>query len=575
MRMNRLAMGIGARLGLGFGFVLILMAVLTYLSVREVNTLDRNLRQINEVNSVLQRYAINFRGSVHDRAIAIRDVVLLDDERQRAAATHLIDKLAKNYADNEVLMKRLADQVRLAAEPSSILGQIEAVQARTNPLVADIMRRRDAGDLAGARDLLLKDVSGLFDAWLAAINRFIDHMEAQNRSIGQQVATSAGGFQQLAVVALLVGLVIAAAAAVLVGRSIIQPIRKLRSVMQLLAGGDRNVTIDAIDRRDEIGEMARTVSVFRDNAVERARLEEVAASERAREATRQARVDALIAEFRSVMAQSLSSVSRGMSTMGKTAAELTQLASTAAGQADAARGASETAAGEVQSVAVAAQTLSGSIRDISAQANSAFAVVERASAVAKVTNDKVGSLAEAAQRIGDVVVMIRSIADQTNLLALNATIEAARAGEAGKGFAVVATEVKSLASQTAKATADIAEQIAAVQASTDESVQAIRDIGAAVSEIASFMNLITSAVAQQDQATNDISHSIDVASRGSSEATANVNTVALAIQETSVQAGNVQSVSSNLSMVADQLSSAVEEFLSRVSEGDKGSARAA
>jgi len=230
--MKRFNGGISVRLGIGFGFVLMLMGVLTYLSVSEVNTLDRNLRQINEVNSVLQRYAINFRGSVHDRAIAVRDVVLLDDPRQRAGATQLIDQLAKSYAENEVLMKRLAETVRLSSEPTAILGQIAAIQARTNPLVGEVIRRRDAGDHAGAQELLLREVSQLFVDWLAAINRFIDHMEAQNRSIGQMVATSAGGFQQLAIVALLIGLVIAAGAAVLVGRSIIVPIRELRGVMQ-------------------------------------------------------------------------------------------------------------------------------------------------------------------------------------------------------------------------------------------------------------------------------------------------------------------------------------------------------
>lgn len=220
--------GIGVRLGIGFAFVLLLMGILTYLSVREINTLDRNLRQINEVNSVLQRYAINFRGSVHDRAIAIRDVVLIDDPRQREVETKLIDKLAASYAQNEQLMERLAEKVRLGSEPTAILGQISAIQARTNPLVAEIIRLRDSGNAAGAKDVLQKQVNQLFVDWLAAINRFIDYMEAQNRSIGQMVATSAGGFQQVAVIALGIGLLFAVAAATLVGRSIIVPIRKLR-----------------------------------------------------------------------------------------------------------------------------------------------------------------------------------------------------------------------------------------------------------------------------------------------------------------------------------------------------------
>ncbi|MFN3685642.1 methyl-accepting chemotaxis protein [Salinarimonas sp.] len=556
--------GIATRLAAGFGFMLLLMGALTFVSVAEVNKLDRNLRQINEVNSVLQRYAINFRGSVHDRAIAIRDVVLVEDAAAREAQVRLIERLADAYAENERLMDALAAEVGLADEPRRILVDIAAVQARTNPLVDRIVALQRAGDGAGAQRILLGEVSGLFDDWLAAINRFIDYQEAQNRGIGAQVAQSASGFQTLAMIALLVAIALAIGAASLVGRSIIRPVRSLVSVMQALAAGQHKVEIVGAERTDEIGEMAKTVAVFRDNAVERARLERDAQRERDRERQRQAQLEGLIARFREIISRTLASVNDGTRAMRETAGSLTSVAGTAAGQASAAREASTTAASEVQSVASAAEQLSASIREIAAQASRASGVVERATSVANRTNEKVGSLSEAAERIGAVVDMIRSIAEQTNLLALNATIEAARAGEAGKGFAVVASEVKTLASQTAKATAEIAEQITAVQGSTRESVDAIREIGNAVHEIETFMQAIATAVDEQDGATKEISHSIAVASRGSIDATQNVETVAGAIDETAGQARTVLGVSDKLTAVAQELSQAVDSFLQGV-----------
>ncbi|WP_349371435.1 methyl-accepting chemotaxis protein [Salinarimonas sp.] len=558
--------GIAARLAFGFGFLIVLMGLLTWTSVSEINRLDDNLRQINEVNSRLQRFAINFRGSVHDRAIAIRDVVLVEDAAERRAAVDLIAALAATYSENERAMDTLVAQVNASVEERAILADIAAIQSRTNPLVAEIVRLQQAGEAGEARAILLQQVSGLFTEWLAAINRFIDFQEAANQRIGAEVNAAASGFQTTAVIALLVAAGLAAAAAILVGRSITVPAGRLTAAMQRLAAGDNDVAIPGDSRRDEIGDMARTVVVFRDNAIERARLQE-ADAERERAEDRQAQLETLIARFREVVQRTLASVNDGTRTMRTTVGSLTDVAGTAAGKASAARDASTTAASEVQAVASAAEQLSASIREIATQADRASEVVARATATAQCTNGKVASLAEAAERIGAVVDMIRTIAEQTNLLALNATIEAARAGEAGKGFAVVAAEVKTLASQTAKATDQIAEQITAVQGSTRESVEAIREIGGAVHEIESFMQAVGTAVQEQDGATREISHSISIASKGSTDATLNVETVASAIHETSGQARNLLDVSDELAGVAAELSEAVEAFLDGVAAG--------
>ena len=373
---------------------------------------------------------------------------------------------------------------------------------------------------------------------------------------------------QMRTIMLVIGFVLIAIAVgggYFVARTLTRPMDHLSGSMKAIASGRFDVSLEGEDRGDELGTMARAVAVFRENGIARERLEREAQLERDRERQRQAQLEKLINHFREVISRTVGQVTGGTQAMRETAGLLTNVATTAVEQADSARNASTTASSEVQSVAAATEELAASIREIAEQAQRSAIVVMRATETAERTNDEVASLADAAERIGTVVEMINAIAEQTNLLALNATIEAARAGEAGKGFAVVAAEVKTLAGQTARATAEISEQVAAVQASTRSSVTAISEINGAVREIESFMQAIASAVEEQDVATKEISHSIAVASDGSATATSNVDTVAGAIKATSTEAGRVMGVSDELSQVASALSLAVDEFLEGVS----------
>ncbi|MCG8274074.1 methyl-accepting chemotaxis protein [Aquamicrobium sp. NLF2-7] len=264
--MNKLRFGITTRLGLGFGFMLSLMLGLTWISVTQVNALNANLTQINEINAVKQRYAINFRGSVHDRAIAIRDVVLLDGPEVRSAIT-LIEQLADDYAENEIAMTRMIDGPAGASERERhILANIALVQSQANPLVARIIEYKGSGSQA-ALTRALAEVRPLFDGWLAAINEFIDHHEEANQRIGREVHQAASSFQALALWSLGIAALLAIAAAAVVSRSVTRPLGKLSAAMRGMADGSYEMAVPHLGRSDEIGEMAASVEVFRQNGL--------------------------------------------------------------------------------------------------------------------------------------------------------------------------------------------------------------------------------------------------------------------------------------------------------------------
>jgi methyl-accepting chemotaxis protein len=374
-----------------------------------------------------------------------------------------------------------------------------------------------------------------------------------------------------------------------VARGIARPLGHLRTAMIELAE-HRPITVDlATQRKDEIGEMARAVEVFRDNAKARAELEaqaqadaaaraaaeqkaRVEADERAaqeekarlRQAERSARIDKVIGEFRASVGAVLSTMGTSMKKLETTATSLTGVASQAAHQAGEATGSSEQAATNVNTVASAADELGASVAEIGRQVTQANKVVAEATQLATRSNGQIVMLAQAAQKIGDVVGLIKAIAEQTNLLALNATIEAARAGEAGKGFAVVASEVKTLASQTAKATEEIGAQVAGIQGSTQDAVGAIGKIASTMEEINRFTSTIATTIEHQASATNEISRNVVQASKGTQAVASNIAMVSTAIGEASRSAEHVLGASGELAGVARDLQHAVDDFLTEV-----------
>jgi methyl-accepting chemotaxis protein len=372
---------------------------------------------------------------------------------------------------------------------------------------------------------------------------------------------------QLRQIGMLVGLalLLVTSGFLMLGRSIVNPINGMTAAMRKIAGGETSTAIPAQERRDEVGAMAQSVQVFKDNMIEAIRLRgEQDALKLKADAERKVFVSRMADDFESGVRSSLDTLAGAATEMRTTSKSMSATAEAASQQATAVAVVAEQASANVQTVAAATEQLSSSVSEIGRQVTQSTEIAGQAVAEANRTNVTVQGLSAAAQKIGDVVKLISDIASQTNLLALNATIEAARAGEAGRGFAVVANEVKSLASQTAKATDEISAQVGAMQGATAEAVQAIESIGRTIGAINEITSAIALAVEQQGSATQEIARNVQEAAQGTGQVSSNITGVNQAADKTGAAAGKVLVSAEQLSGQAAALRADVDRFVANI-----------
>ena len=381
----------------------------------------------------------------------------------------------------------------------------------------------------------------------------------RSKGLAQQTDTN----HQLAFVLTCLGafaLIVVVIGVLVIARSIARPLSVITTTINRVAEGAEEVEVPHTNRGDEIGALARAISIFQEAMGRNRNLNsQVLQDSKARD-ERARHIETSVEAFQKTIGEVLRAVNDNAAAMRHTAETIASVSSNASGRAVAASGATEQAAANVAAVASAAEELSASVQEIGRQVRQSSGAVEQAGLRTDKSVAEIEGLAAATQRIDGVLSLIQAIAEQTNLLALNATIEAARAGEAGRGFAVVAHEVKALAGQTAKATAEIGENVSLIQASTRTSVEAVREIGNAVREISDVTSNISSAVGEQDAATREISVNAQLAAQGNGTLVANIGSLSDAIGQTSTAAASVLSASNELTTMAETLSREVEQF---------------
>ena len=483
MENNHTGLGVAARLRIGFGIVLAMMLALTALGVVKVNAIDSSLQHISEVNNVKQRYAINFRGSVHDRAIAVRDVTLVADA-DVAGVVALIDKLDGDYQQSARPMDALMSQAKAKVMPEerAWLDKIKQNEARTMPLVKKIIEARRAGDVDGARDMMLRQAKPAFIEWLASINGFIDQEEKMTEAESALARHGAHNFQSLALLAVAIALVVGAVVAWRVSHYLLRAL------------GAEPVEVKALANAVDRGELYHQVTL-RDGDRDSIMAVLVKMSGNLR---------ATVTEVHDA-AQAVSSISSQISAGNQDLSSRT-----------------EDQASSLEETASAMEELTATVKQNSDSARNASKLAREASGVASQGGEIVGQVVQtmnaidaSSRKIEEIISVIDGIAFQTNILALNAAVEAARAGEQGRGFAVVATEVRNLAQRSSTAAREVKtlidESVERIHTGTELAEHAgstMQDIVNSVKRVSDMVESIASASEEQRVGIEEVNRAI-------------------------------------------------------------------
>lgn len=534
------------------GFAAVQMKAIDDAYSDEIDRVDISATLLARTNRIFTRYgrdayALALESTDEGNARLTSDV--LRSKQSVESLLTLIRQKVPEYGDEvDGVSRKVQAAFAACAAPIKHAGEVSAPQ--------DIV---DAGARIKAEcDPAFEDASKTLTA---ATDSFIAHA----KQVSDDLSAMTHRTIVITLVGIAVGLMVGVAFALWISRTaIVAPLSLLSETMTRLANNDLEAVVDGTTRNDELGGMAKTVEVFKINAIERRRMEAREKVEIDAREKRAHHIEELTRTFEGAVASMLGSMTHATNQLETTASVMSANAEQTSRQASHVGEVTERASSNVQTVASAADELSSSISEISRQVEQSSRSARSAADEAEATNGIVRGLAESSVKIGEVVSLINDIASQTNLLALNATIEAARAGEAGKGFAVVANEVKNLANQTARATEEITNQISAVQGATSQAVDAIGGIVVRIGEINHIADAIAAAVEEQSAATGEIARNVQEAAHGTRDVAENIGGVTKAAAETGSAATQVLASSRTLSNQATTLDDEVKKFLNGV-----------
>lgn len=547
------------KLATAFLLVIAVAFATSALTWRNLSTLEQNNQWTEHTHKVIAQAnaigaaMVDAETGVRGYLISGADNFLEPYRNSGKAFRSALDEAKRLTADNPSQQKRLEQIDRMASEWRQDVAEREIALMRAQQTVTEA-RNFEAGG-AGKKYM---------DGIRALVREMID---AEASLLSVRAAASAAATSSsytMIIVGGIAMLLVAIASLLLLNAAVTRGIVAMTAAMGRLAQNDMTIDIPFSDRLDEVGEMAKAVQVFKDNAIRVAKLEQKEAEDRQAEQRKAETMKLAVASFEEAVGEIVQTVSSASTQLEASARNLNSTAARSQELTTRVSSTSQDCSSNVQSVASATEELSSSVNEISRQVQESARMANDAVNQARQTNDRVAELSKAAGRINDVVELISSIAGQTNLLALNATIEAARAGEAGRGFAVVASEVKALAEQTSKATGEIGQQITGIQEATQQSVGAIKEISSTIEKLSEISSAIAAAVEEQGAATQDISRNVQQAATGTQQVSANISDVQRGASETGTASSQVLSAAQTLASDSNRLKTEVSKFLNTV-----------
>jgi methyl-accepting chemotaxis protein len=544
-------------------FLLVAMIGMGLLAVRNMRAINANTVDI--VTSWMPSVKVlgDLRAGVITYRNVIREHMLAETLEEKLAA----EKTLATVVDGNTKIRALYEPMITSAEERALYNQWGQKWTEYKKGTEEVMAlsRKEAGKIPHeAHELNTKTVNKIGLESDEILKKDIDLNNSGADKAAQDAADNyASAFMMVAVI-LGLSVIIGIGVSLYLVRDVSAGIASIVTPMQALGKGDLGAEVPHQGEKTEIGAMADVLQVFKQALIAKKAADEAAAADAEAKIERGRRVDSITRNFESMIGEIVQTVSSASTQLEASAGTLSATAERSQTLTTAVAAASEEASTNVQSVASATEELSSSVNEISRQVQESARMATDAVGQARVTNDRVSELSKAASRIGDVVELINTIAGQTNLLALNATIEAARAGEAGRGFAVVASEVKALAEQTAKATGEIGQQITGIQAATQESVTAIKEISGTIERLSEISSTIAAAVEEQGAATQEISRNVQQAAQGTQQVSANITDVQRGASETGSASSQVLSAAQSLSGDSNRLKLEVGKFLDSV-----------